>query len=159
MKKTLSILGILVLVLIIIGIIIYVTNRFSRKNMQTSNNNNNNTGLVVTTTTPGTGSAAAANGDFVTVNYTGMFEDGKTFDSNTDPAFGHVEPFQFTLGAGQVIPGWEQGVLGMKVGEKRHLVIPSNLAYGPNGYGPIPGGATLVFDIELVAIGQTPVQK
>ncbi len=151
MKKTLSILGILVLVLIIIAAVVYLVNRFSGTNMQTSNDSGSASGLVITTVTPGTG-PAVANGDMVTVNYTGSFQDGKAFDSNTDPTFGHVQPFQFTVGAGQVIPGWDQGVLGMQVGEDRHLVIPSSLAYGPNGYGPIPGGATLVFDVQLVSI-------
>ncbi len=108
-------------------------------------------GLEITTTAEGTGEGAKA-GDKVTVNYTGMFTDGTAFDSNVDPKFQHVEPFTFTLGAGMVIQGWDQGVLGMKVGEKRHLVIPAALAYGDRGQGPIPGGSTLVFDVEVVSI-------
>ena len=92
-------------------------------------------------------------GDLVSVNYTGKLADGSVFDSNVDPKFGHVEPFQFTLGAGQVIPGWEKGILGMKVGEKKSLVISSEDAYGEFGVpGIIPGGATLYFDVELLAI-------
>ena len=92
-------------------------------------------------------------GDVVSMNYTGALEDGTVFDSNIDPKFGHVEPFTFTLGAGQVIAGWDKGLLGMKVGEKRHLIIPAEDAYGANGVPPvIPPNATLVFDVELTAI-------
>jgi FKBP-type peptidyl-prolyl cis-trans isomerase FkpA len=95
----------------------------------------------------------AANGDSVTVNYTGKLADGTTFDSNVDPKFGHVSPFTFVLGSGMVIKGWDQGVLGMKVGEKRHLSIPAELGYGAAGMPPvIPGNATLEFDVEVVSI-------
>ena len=112
------------------------------------------TGLQITTTQQGTGDGAV-NGDKVTVNYTGMLTDGTVFDSNVDPKFQHVQPFTFTLGAGQVIAGWDQGVLGMKVGEKRHLVIPANLAYGSQGAGAlIPPNSTLAFDVEVTAISK-----
>jgi FKBP-type peptidyl-prolyl cis-trans isomerase len=95
----------------------------------------------------------AKTGDTVSVNYTGTFLDGKEFDSNVDPAFGHVTPFTFTLGQGMVIKGWDQGVVGMKVGEKRKLIIDSSLAYGDLGIpGTIPPKSTLVFDVELLAI-------
>ena len=158
MKKTIMLLGILVAALIIIGLIMYVhpsTTTTNTNQTQTSMTNDTTIttpdGLVIKTVTPGTG-AVAQSGDSVSVNYTGMFQDGKAFDSNTDASFGHVQPLTFTLGAGQVIPGWDKGVTGMKVGEKRHLIIPSDLAYGPNGYGPIPGGATLVFDVELLSV-------
>ncbi len=109
-------------------------------------------GLQVTTLKAGTGVAAKA-GDKVTVNYTGTLQDGSVFDSNVDPKFGHVQPFSFTLGAGEVIKGWDEGVLGMKVGEKRHLVIPAALGYGAQGAGGvIPPNATLVFDVEVTGI-------
>ncbi len=108
-------------------------------------------GLKITVLKEGSG-VASVNGDTAYLNYTGTFTDGKAFDSNVDPKFGHTQPLPVTLGAHSVIPGWEEGVLGMKVGEKRHLVIPANLAYGANGYGPIPGGATIEFDVELVSI-------
>ena len=107
--------------------------------------------LEISTTKQGTGPAAVV-GDTVSMNYTGTLENGTVFDSNVDPKFQHVEPFQFTLGGNMVIQGWEKGVLGMKKGEKRHLVIPASLGYGATGAGPIPGNATLIFDVELVAI-------
>ncbi len=92
--------------------------------------------------------AVAVNGKTVTVHYTGTFTNGQKFDSSVDRG----QPFSFTLGAGQVIQGWDIGVAGMKVGGKRHLVIQSDLGYGPNTYGPIPGGSTLVFDVELLGV-------
>ena len=105
-------------------------------------------GLIITDEVVGTG-AEAKSGSQVTVNYTGTFTDSKKFDSSLDPG---RTPFQFTLGAGQVIAGWDEGVVGMKVGGKRKLIIPSALAYGANDYGPIPGGSTLVFEVELLGI-------
>jgi FKBP-type peptidyl-prolyl cis-trans isomerase len=92
---------------------------------------------------------AAKSGDMVSVNYSGTFTDGKKFDSSYDRGV----PFSFKLGAGQVIQGWDLGVVGMKVGGKRKLVIPPTLGYGPNDYGPIPGNSTLIFEVELVKIG------
>ena len=99
----------------------------------------------------GTGAEATA-GKRLTVNYTGWLysetavdNKGTVFDSSTGRA-----PFQFTLGAGQVIRGWDQGVGGMKVGGLRRLVIPPDLGYGASGNGPIPANAALVFEIELV---------
>jgi FKBP-type peptidyl-prolyl cis-trans isomerase len=96
---------------------------------------------------PGTGAAAMA-GQKVTVNYTGWLTDGTKFDSSLD----RNQPFQFTLGAGQVIKGWDEGVAGMKVGEKRKLTIPSDLGYGPSGQGSIPPNSTLIFDVELLGV-------
>ncbi|MCL4405917.1 MAG: FKBP-type peptidyl-prolyl cis-trans isomerase [Patescibacteria group bacterium] len=91
---------------------------------------------------------AIQNGDLATVNYIGRLKDGTVFDSSYDRGV----PFQFKLGAGQVIKGWDMGVLGMKAGEKRQLVIPARFGYGSAGMGSIPGGATLVFEVELMKI-------
>ena len=106
-------------------------------------------GLQVQDTTLGTGATAEA-GDTVTVNYTGMFTNGQVFDSSIPRG----QPFTFKLGAGQVIEGWDQGVAGMKEGGKRHLIIPPQLGYGPNDYGPIPGNSTLIFDVELLKVSK-----
>ena len=93
--------------------------------------------------------AQAESGQRVTVHYTGWLEDGSKFDSSVDRG----DPFQFVLGAGAVIAGWDQGVVTMKVGDKVKLTIPHHLAYGENGYpGAIPPRATLIFDVELLAV-------
>jgi FKBP-type peptidyl-prolyl cis-trans isomerase FkpA len=107
-------------------------------------------GLTYTDTKAGTG-ATAEKGKLVVVHYTGWLVDGgKKFDSSVDRG----EPFSFTLGAGEVIPGWDEGVAGMKVGGKRTLVIPSKLGYGERGTpgGPIPPNARLKFDVELLDV-------
>jgi hypothetical protein len=105
-------------------------------------------GLKIETLKAGTG-AEVKKGDTVSVHYVGTLEDGTKFDSSLDRG----TPFSFTLGANRVIQGWEQGVLGMKVGEKRKLTVPSDLGYGEAGYpGVIPGNATLIFEVELVGI-------
>ena len=95
----------------------------------------------------GTG-AEAKPGETVTVHYTGWLVSGKKFDSSVDRG----TPFTFSLGAGQVIKGWDEGVAGMKVGGKRKLHIPPSLGYGASGGGPIPPNATLIFDVELLSV-------
>ena len=96
----------------------------------------------------GSGAVASA-GKTVSVHYTGWLPNGEKFDSSRD----RNQPFGFALGAGQVIAGWDEGVAGMKVGGRRKLVIPPDLAYGTAGAPPdIPPGATLVFDVELLDV-------
>lgn len=92
------------------------------------------------------------NGDVLVMNYTGRLENGTVFDSNVDPKFNHVTPFEFTLGAGQVITGWDEGLLGMKVGEKKTLTIPPEKGYGSQAVSIIPANSTLIFEVELVGI-------
>ena len=89
-------------------------------------------------------------GDVLTVHYTGTLENGEKFDSSVD----RDQPFTFTVGVGQVIQGWEQGMVGMKIGEKKKLEIPAELGYGANGAGGvIPPNANLIFEVELISIG------
>jgi len=92
-------------------------------------------------------------GQTISVNYTGKLKNGQTFDSNVDPKFGHAQPFTTAIGVGQVIPGWDEGMLTMKVGGKRRLIVPGSLGYGAQGMPPkIPGNATLIFDVELLGV-------
>ena len=106
------------------------------------------TKLVISDVKTGTG-AEAVPGKLLTVKYVGVTAaDGKEFDSSWGG-----EDFQFTLGEGRVIPGWEQGFAGMKEGGRRQLVIPPDLGYGPSGSDPIPPNATLVFVVDLVKVG------
>ena len=114
---------------------------------------NVNVAFSATDLTVGTGMTATA-GRIISVHYTGWLYDaskpdnkGTQFDSSASRG-----PFTFTLGFGQVIAGWDQGVAGMRVGGKRRLIIPPSLGYGSSGAGPIPANATLVFDIELLAV-------
>jgi FKBP-type peptidyl-prolyl cis-trans isomerase len=106
-------------------------------------------GLQYEDTTVGTGTEAKA-GDNVEVHYVGTFPDGRGFDSSKSRG----RPFQFQLGAGRVIKGWDEGVAGMKVGGVRKLVIPPELGYGAGGAGGvIPPNATLHFEVELLKVG------
>jgi FKBP-type peptidyl-prolyl cis-trans isomerase len=105
-------------------------------------------GLKYTDLVAGTG-ASPQKGQTVTVHYTGTLTNGKKFDSSYD----HGRPADFRIGVGSVIKGWDEGLMSMKVGGKRRLVIPSALGYGPEGRPPdIPGNSTLIFDVELLGV-------
>ena len=105
-------------------------------------------GLIIEEIIVGAGAEATAGQD-VTVHYTGWLTDGKKFDSSKDRG----DPFEFPLGGGRVIKGWDEGVQGMKVGGTRKLTIPPALGYGARGAGSvIPANATLVFEVELLAV-------
>jgi len=141
--------------LIVLSIVVIVLAKMQKDDNQ-SNNQNNQTNtsqeesmgeLVIEDVVVGDGEEAVA-GKKVTVHYTGTFTDGTKFDSSVDRG----QPFTFTLGAGDVIVGWDQGVNGMKVGGKRKLTVPPDMGYGPNDYGSIPGGSTLLFDVELLEV-------
>lgn len=103
--------------------------------------------LVITDIQVGAGDSVEE-GDTVEVNYIGTLQNGQEFDNT----YKKGESFSFEVGAGKVIKGWEDGVIGMKVGGQRILIIPSEMAYGSKGYGPIPGNATVVYAIELVSV-------
>jgi peptidylprolyl isomerase len=107
-------------------------------------------GLKYSDLVVGKGASPVA-GKKVKVHYTGTLENGKPFDSSVE----RKEPFSFVIGVGQVIPGWDEGVMTMKVGGKRKLIIPSKLGYGASGAGGvIPPNATLLFDVELLDVSK-----
>ena len=105
-------------------------------------------GLIIKDKLVGEGSVASKY-SIVTVHYIGRLENGKTFDSSKQIG---KEPILFTLGAGQVIEGWDQGIIGMKVGGQRKLIIPPNLGYGDQDMGVIPPNSTLIFNVELIEV-------
>jgi FKBP-type peptidyl-prolyl cis-trans isomerase len=151
-----------VLAAILVGGAIYLTRSGQSANIMTASNSsstdtvNNNSiqsamnDLKIEDLKVGTGTETK-DGDHVTVNYVGTLDNGTKFDSSYDRG----TPFSFDLGAGKVIPGWDLGVKGMKIGGKRRLIIPAALGYGANGAGSlIPPNSTLHFDIELLKIGK-----
>jgi FKBP-type peptidyl-prolyl cis-trans isomerase len=169
-KKDMNIVLAVVICLIVAAVIVFISirNKVNNTNMPSNNNIGTTTNDIgspdttptSTSPTPTTtdnqsapAGTVAKTGDTVAMNYTGRLADGTVFDSNVDPKFNHVTPFIFTLGAGQVITGWDKGIVGMKVGEEKTLVIPPADAYGANGVPPtIPPNATLTFDVTLLAI-------
>jgi FKBP-type peptidyl-prolyl cis-trans isomerase len=142
-----------VILIAVIGVAIFLTLRNNQSNTAATQTAAGKTttaasGLQILDEVVGTG-AEAKTGDTVSVHYTGTLTDGTKFDSSLDRG----TPLDFTIGAGNVIKGWDEGVVGMKVGGKRKLTIPPDLAYGASGYPPvIPANAILIFEIELVTI-------
>lgn len=124
-----------------------INNRALQDSLTDASRNGRVNQLVVTDVRFGVGEEVEV-GDTVTVNYVGTLQNGQEFDNS----YKRGQPFSFKVGAGNVIAGWEEGLVGMKVGGQRVLVIPSDKGYGDRGFGPIPGKATLIFSIELLEI-------
>jgi FKBP-type peptidyl-prolyl cis-trans isomerase len=158
-KGNMSVIVSLVIVVVFVGVVVYILMHKSEKvnplegintNQEQTTENTNTT--EPTNTSQNNMDKISKNGDVLVMNYTGRLTDGTVFDSNVDPKFKHVEPFKFTLGAGQVIKGWDEGLVGMKVGEKKTLTITPDKGYGAQAVGPIPANSTLIFDVEVVGI-------
>ncbi|EKE18984.1 MAG: hypothetical protein ACD_9C00178G0003 [uncultured bacterium] len=116
---------------------------------QTNSSNNKKTmELGIEVVKEGTGDRVIKSGDLIAVHYTGKLTDGTKFDSSVDRG----TPFEFQIGQGMVIQGWEQGFIGAKVGEKRILTIPAELGYGSRDMGTIPANSTLIFEVEVMSI-------
>jgi len=157
MKKTSIIILVIILIIIIVGVYFLTRNNDTTSVAGLSQSVNQNQqasasydvqGMKVETLKEGSGPAVKS-GDTVTVNYVGTLQDGTKFDSSIDRG----QPFEFTIGQNSVIQGWELGLVGMKVGEKRKLTIPPELGYGAQGAGGvIPPNATLIFEIDLLGI-------
>ena len=147
--------------LVVVAIFFFVTNPFASSSAASSANTLSATqgstaGLVAQDETVGTG-AAAQQGDTVAVQYVGKLQDGTVFDQSSAhtqvmPGCTKAGELCFTVGAAQMIPGVDEGVVGMKVGGKRLLIIPPTLGYGANAVGPIPANSTLIFEITLDSI-------
>ena len=144
-NKTTRTIAIVIILALAVSVVAYVfLNRSGKSGPETTTAS----GLKYSDLVIGTG-ATPQKGQTVTVHYTGTLENGKKFDSSVDRG----KPADFRIGVGDVIKGWDEGLMTMKVGGKRHLVIPSNLGYGPQGRPPnIPGNSTLVFDVELLGV-------
>lgn len=127
----------IIIVLLVIGFLVFIT-------INNKKNNSMDNGNVA-------GEVSKA-GDVIRVNYTGKLVDGTVFDSNVDPKFNHVVPLDFLLGAGKVIQGWDEGLVGRRVGDKFTLTIPPEKAYGDRNMGVIPANSTLIFDVEILEI-------
>lgn len=136
----------IIVVIITIGLIFYIGYLYSKNMPETVKEKKD---LEIIVLNEGAGEEAKS-GDNLKVHYTGTLENGTKFDSSLDSGI----PFSFVLGAGKVIEGWDKGLLGMKVGEKRKLIIPSHMGYGEYGAGEIPPNATLIFEVELLSINE-----
>lgn len=144
MKKRNEIIAVAV-ALAAVGILFF----WGRGFMTSLNSNNNNNNKMEDKNIVGDSSIdTAKTGDIVTIHYTGTLENGTKFDSSLDRG----QPFQFTLGVGQVIKGFDNGILGMKIGEKKRIVISPEDGYGAAAVGSIPPNSTLIFDVELLGI-------
>ena len=142
MKKSMMIIWVLI-VLVVVVVLVFLTIKMKKSNKMAENNE--------ATTSLSTGAVA---GDKVSVIYTGKLADGTVFDSNVGK-----NVLTFTLGAHEVIPGFENGIVGMKVGDKKTLTIPPEEGYGAKDYGPIPGNSTLTFDVEVTNITSGTAQE
>ncbi len=151
-NRRLLLIAALVVVVIVVALIILNRNKQPATNAPGltpgANSTTTASGMQIEDLTVGSGAQAKV-GDQVVVNYTGWLPDGTKFDSSVD----RNKPFEFSLGSGEVISGWDEGVAGMQVGGKRRLTVPPDLAYGQAGYaGVIPPNATLIFEVELMEI-------
>jgi len=163
MKKTILVIVFVVVAAALIGVGTWYSNQISQQSEQSAVDQGTAAqqtqsqamqNLKIVDTVVGTGTAAAA-GDTVSVLYTGKFDDGTVFDASS--LHGN-QPFPFTLGAGNVIQGWDLGLVGMKVGGTRDLTIPPELAYGTSGRGSIPPNATLHFTVQLLSVSSSSGQ-
>lgn len=143
MKQT--IISIIIITAVILGIVALM--KIKQKPSETTTTETSNE-LLVSVLGQGVGEETLQAGQIAVVHYTGTFEDGIVFDSSLTRG----QPFEFQYGVGSVILGWDQGLQGMKVGEKRKLVVPPAYGYGSNQVGPIPPNSTLIFEVELIEI-------
>lgn len=148
MSKTVLITIIVIVLILVVAVAFYLISNMGQNSVGFNKSKFEVEGVKVEVVTQGTGSAIK-NGDTATVHYNGTLENGTKFDSSYD----RNSPITFALGSGQLIKGFDVGVLGMKVGEKRKITIPSDLGYGVTGIPPvIPPNSNLIFEIELISI-------
>lgn len=142
------IIALLILVALVVGYLIFSNSKNQTTNMAPTNNSQTQaSNLKIEDIQVGTGKEVVS-GDNIVIHYKGTLTDGTTFDSSYDRG----EPFETQIGVGQVIKGWDEGVVGMKVGGKRKLTIPPEMGYGNRAVGPIPANSTLIFEVELVDV-------